>query len=62
MEDLLWIKGMYYVTLGLDATQLANNKYGKWLNHNDESIYFGGMSIYEDLKIHIQCARSMDKV
>jgi hypothetical protein len=38
----------------LDLTPQGNEKLMKWLNDNDGSRGLDGMSIYEDIKFHVQ--------
>jgi hypothetical protein len=54
MEDLLKNKVLYQMNLGLDPRPLDAKKHRKILNCNDEARYLIGMTIFEDLKFHIQ--------
>jgi hypothetical protein len=54
MEDLLISKYLYQITIGIDRTPLDNERFVKLLNHNVEAKGLIGISIYMDLKFHIQ--------
>ena len=53
MEDLLRSKGIYKITLGIEATTDEDEKQAKWENKNDQGHDLIGMSILLDLRFHL---------
>jgi hypothetical protein len=58
MEDLLRSKGLYRITLGKETEPTDDDKKAKWDNRNEEACGLIEMSIYPDLRFHLQ---SIDK-
>jgi hypothetical protein len=58
MEDLLRSKGLCWITLGNETTPTDVDKKSKWNNRNNEARGLLGMSIFPDLRFHLQ---SIDK-
>ena len=58
MEDLLRSKGLYQITLGKEKAPTDVDKKSKWNNRNNEAHGLLGMSIFPDLRFHLQ---SIDK-
>ena len=54
MEDLLRSKGLYRITLGIEATPNEDEKQDKWENKNDQDCGLMGMSIFPDLRFHLE--------
>jgi hypothetical protein len=54
MEDLLRIKGLYRITMGIEIAPTDADKKDKWDNRNDEARGLIGMSISPDLRYHLQ--------
>jgi hypothetical protein len=54
MEDLLRSKGLYQITLEKETTPTDIDKKFKWDNRNDETRGLIGMSIYHNLRFHLQ--------
>ena len=53
MEDLLRSKGLYKITLGIETTPDDDKKKDKWENKNDQDHGLIGMSIWLDLRFHL---------
>jgi hypothetical protein len=53
MEDLLRSKGIYRITLGIETTLDEDEKKAKWENKNDQAHGLIEMSIFLDLRFHL---------
>jgi hypothetical protein len=53
MEDLLRSKGLYRITLGIEATPDEDEKKVKWENKNDQAHGLIGMPISPYLRFHL---------
>jgi len=58
LEDLLRNKGLYQITLGKETKPTNTDNKFKWGNRNDEAHGLIRMSIFHDLRFHLQ---SIDK-
>lgn len=54
MEDLLKSKGLYRITLRIEAIPTDASNQEKWNNKNDSACGLIGMSISIDLQFHLQ--------
>jgi hypothetical protein len=54
MEDLLRSKGLYRITLGKEKEPTDADKKAKWDNRNGKACGLIRMSIYPDLRYHLQ--------
>lgn len=58
MEDLLRIKGLYIIIVGIETTPIDAKKRDKWDNKNDSAHGLVGMYISLDLRFHLQRLQS----
>ena len=49
MEDILRSKGLYRITLGMEATHTDPDKLEEWENRNDSAHGLIGLSVSPDL-------------
>jgi hypothetical protein len=61
MEDLLRSKGLYQITLGKEIEPIDVDKKFKWSNKNDVARGLIRISIYHDLRFHLQQIDKLDE-
>jgi len=60
MEDVLLSKGLYWITLGKEATPIDASNKSKWDRKNDEAHGLFRMSISSYLQFHLQGVHKSD--